>query len=155
MRATPTTRAMARARRARAPTRGAGRRTIATPRRRRATNDDGDATTTTTTTTTTTAASYEEDEAEPPRRRGTTTTFPLACPVSLKALRGDGVEPTSGLRYEEREGRWDLTVGAAENARAGARVGSLVDLAREALPNELKGLLPTMPKILVTTYRGN
>jgi ubiquinone/menaquinone biosynthesis C-methylase UbiE len=63
--------------------------------------------------------------------------------VSLKALRGDGVEPTSGLRYEEREGRWDLTVGAAENARSGARVGSLVDLAREALPNELKGLLPT------------
>ena len=143
MRATPTTRAMERARRARAPTRGAGRRLIATPRRRRATNDDGDATTTTTTTTTAAEASYEEDEAEPPRRRGTTTTFPLACPVSLKALRGDGVEPTSGLRYEEREGRWDLTVGAAENARSGARVGSLVDLAREALPNELKGLLPT------------
>ena len=117
---------------------------ITTPRRR-ARDDASDARRDATTTTTTTAAeaSYEEDEAEPPRRRGTTTTFPLACPVSLKALRGDGVEPTSGLRYEEREGRWDLTVGAAENARSGARVGSLVDLAREALPNELKGLLPT------------
>ena len=142
-----TTIATDRARRPRATIARAGRRTMSARRRHRAssttraTNDDGDATTTATTTAA--EASYEEDEADPPRRRGTTTTFPLACPVSLRALRSDGTEPSSGLRYEEREGRWDLTVGAAENARAGARAGSLVDLAREALPNELKGLLPT------------
>ena len=79
------------------------------------------------------------------RERG--VTFPLACPVSLRALRADGVEASSGLRYEENEGRWDLTVGAATNARgedaASAPPGSLVDLARSALPKELRGLLPT------------
>ena len=51
------------------------------------------------------------------------------------------------MRYEGSEGRWDLTVGAATNARgedaASAPPGSLVDLARSALPKELRGLLPT------------
>ena len=59
----------------------------------------------------------ESDEAEPPVPAREGVTFPLACPVSLRALRADGVEASSGLRYEENEGRWDLTVGAATNAR--------------------------------------
>ena len=93
------------------------------------------------------AMTIESDEAEPPVPATGGVTFPLACPVSLRALRADGVEASSGLRYEENEGRWDLTVGAATNARgedaASAPPGSLVDLARSALPKELRGLLPT------------
>ena len=93
------------------------------------------------------AMTIESDEAEPPVPAREGVTFPLACPVSLRALRADGVEASSGLRYEENEGRWDLTVGAATNARgedaASAAPGSLVDLARSALPKELRGLLPT------------
>ena len=87
----------------------------------------------------------ESDEAEPPTAPRAATAFPLACPVTLRALRSDGTEPSSGLRYEEVDGRWDLTVGAAVNARAegGKPAATLVDLAREALPRELRGLLPT------------
>lgn len=72
--------------------------------------------------------------------------FPLADPVSLRALRGDGSEATSGLKYaQNKDGTWDLTVGAAENARGSGNNGpmSLADLARSALPEELRGLLPT------------
>lgn len=94
------------------------------------------------------------DEVEPPIERRAATSFPLACPVTLKALRADGTEPSSGLRYEEVDGMWDLTVGAATNAREGSRKqgSSLVDLAREVLPRELRGLLPTSAYFGTATF---
>lgn len=98
------------------------------------------------TSTSTSAATetYDSDEADAPTRNIARVAFPLACPVSLRALRADGVEPSSGLAYEEVDGRWDLTVGAATNASNATRApGTLVDLARSVLPKELRGVLPT------------
>jgi len=91
------------------------------------------------------AETYDSDEADAPTRDIARVAFPLACPVSLRALRADGVEPSSGLAYEEVDGRWDLTVGAATNASTNATraPGTLVDLARSVLPKELRGVLPT------------
>ena len=79
--------------------------------------------------------------------------FPLACPVSFRALNADGVDVTSGLKYVEDDGRWNLTVGSAVNAASrDAAPGSLYDLVRGALPSELKGLLPTSSYFGTATF---
>ena len=88
--------------------------------------------------------------AEPIAAR-TVSRAPLACPVSLQALDDAGYSPRNGLRYGKTDGIWDLTIGAATNARSSEPV-SLQDLARSFLPPELRGLIPTSSYLGTSTF---
>lgn len=81
----------------------------------------------------------------------TVSRAPLACPVSLQALDDAGYSPRNGLRYGKTDGIWDLTIGAATNARSSEPV-SLQDLARSFLPPELRGLIPTSSYLGTSTF---
>ena len=54
-------------------------------------------------------------------------------------------------RYGKTDGIWDLTIGAATNARSSEPV-SLQDLARSFLPPELRGLIPTSSYLGTSTF---
>lgn len=82
----------------------------------------------------------------------TTVTAPLACPVSLKPLDQRGFAPESGLQYAKEDGVWNLTIGAAVNAKTSSGPVSITDLARSFLPKELKGLLPESSYIGTSTF---
>eukprot|EP00959_Pyramimonas_sp_CCMP1952_P152021 3180631-Pyramimonas_sp.AAC.2 len=77
---------------------------------------------------------------------------PLADPVSLQPLNEGGFCASSGLEYGEKDGYWDLTIGAAKNKRASPAPASIVDLARDALPKELRGFLPKGDTMGTTTF---
>ena len=89
--------------------------------------------------------------AEPPTPARAAVTAPLACPVSLRALDARGFATQSGLKYEQTDGVWNLTIGAAANARADGPV-SLTEIARSFLPKELKGLLPESSYLGTSTF---
>jgi len=81
--------------------------------------------------------------------------FPLACPVSFRALDARGRDARTGLAYAEVDGRWDLCVGSASNANASSRSSAskgLLDVAREALPAEWRGLIPTSSYFGTATF---
>lgn len=90
-----------------------------------------------------------EEDAEPPTPVG--VAAPLACPVSLKALDDRGFAKSSGLQYAKNDGVWDLTIGAAINAKS-PNPTSLTDLARGLLPKELRGLLPQSSYLGTSTF---
>mmetsp|Transcript_23690 Transcript_23690/g.51728 ORF Transcript_23690/g.51728 Transcript_23690/m.51728 type:complete len:381 (-) Transcript_23690:124-1266(-) len=77
---------------------------------------------------------------------------PLACPVSLLPLDATGLCAASGLQYGEEDGYWNLTIGAAKNKQAAPAPASIVDLARDALPKELRGFLPKGETLGTTTF---
>jgi len=77
---------------------------------------------------------------------------PLACPVSLQPLDAGGVCSASGLEYGEQDGVWDLTIGAAKNKPNTPAPASLADLARDALPKELRGFFPQGDTLGTTTF---
>ena len=81
----------------------------------------------------------------------TVARAPLACPVSLQALEDAGYSRCNGLRYGKTDCIWDLTIGAATNARSSEPV-SLQDLARSFLPPELRGLIPTSSYLGTSTF---
>ena len=89
--------------------------------------------------------------AEAPTPARAAVTAPLACPVSLRALDARGFATQSGLKYEKTDGVWNLTIGAAANARADGPV-SLTDIARSFLPTELKGLFPESSYLGTSTF---
>ena len=65
----------------------------------------------------------------------TVSRAPLACPVSLQALDDAGYSPRNGLRYGKTDGIWDLTIGAATNARSSEPVSLRTSRARSSLPS--------------------
>lgn len=91
------------------------------------------------------------EDPEPPTPASSSVAAPLACPVSLKPLDERGFARSSGLQYAKNDGIWDLTIGAAINAKSGDPK-TLTDLARSFLPKELRGLLPQSSYLGTSTF---
>jgi len=94
---------------------------------------------------------YPVEEPEPPTPVSSSAAPPLACPVSLRPLDERGFAKSSGLQYAKTDGIWDLTIGAAINAKS-PNPASLADLARSFLPKELRGLLPQSSYLGTSTF---
>jgi len=92
-----------------------------------------------------------KDAPPPPTPVQAGVTAPLSCPVSLRPLDDRGFCARSGLQYAKSDGIWDLTIGAAINART-SNPTSLTDLARSFLPKELRGLLPQSSYMGTATF---